>query len=199
MRCRPNAIAMALVGLACWQLGDGLWIYAKARLAHYLIADAWQQTLATGKTAKPWPWADTWPVARLQAIDHNIDLHILEGAHGSALAFGPGHMQGSAYPGTEGVSIVGGHRDTHFRFLQQLEPGDPLRITTNSGTVTSYRVVGQRIANSARAPLRVTATESQLLLITCYPFDSLRTGGPLRYVVTAVAEQSSAATDTLLR
>ena len=154
MRCRPNAIAMALVGLACWQLGDGLWIYAKARLAHYLIADAWQQTLATGKTAKPWPWADTWPVARLQAIDHNIDLYILEGAHGSALAFGPGHMQGSAYPGTEGVSIVGGHRDTHFRFLQQLEPGDPLRITTNSGTVTSYRVVGQRIANSARAPLR---------------------------------------------
>lgn len=198
MRCRPNAIAMALVGLACWQLGDGLWIYAKARLAHYLIADAWQQTLATGKTAKPWPWADTWPVARLQAIDHNIDLYILEGAHGSALAFGPGHMQGSAYPGTEGVSIVGGHRDTHFRFLQQLEPGDPLRITTNSGTVTSYRVVEQRIANSARAPLRVTATESQLLLITCYPFDSLRAGGPLRYVVTAVAEQSSATADTLL-
>lgn len=198
MRCRPSPIAMALVALACWQLGDGLWIYAKARLAQHLIADAWQQTLATGKTAKPWPWADTWPVARLQAIDHNIDLYILEGAHGSALAFGPGHMQGSAYPGTEGVSIVGGHRDTHFRFLQQLEPGDPLRITTNSGTVTSYRVVGQRIANSARAPLRVTATESQLLLITCYPFDSLRAGGPLRYVVTAVAEQSSAATDTLL-
>lgn len=198
MRCRPSPIAMALVALACWQLGDGLWIYAKARLAQYLIADAWQQTLATSRTAKPWPWADTWPVARLQAIDHNIDLYILEGAHGSALAFGPGHMQGSAYPGTEGVSIVGGHRDTHFRFLQQLEPGDPLRITTNSGTVTSYRVVEQRIANSARAPLRVTATESQLLLITCYPFDSLRAGGPLRYVVTAVAEQSSATADTLL-
>ena len=29
--------------------------------------------------------------------------------------------------------------------------------------------------------------EARLTLITCYPFDALRAGGPLRYVVTAKA------------
>ncbi|CAG0984458.1 partial sortase A, partial [Rhodocyclaceae bacterium] len=29
--------------------------------------------------------------------------------------------------------------------------------------------------------------ETRLTLITCYPFDALRAGGPLRYVVTAHA------------
>ncbi|MGI9287992.1 MAG: class GN sortase [Pseudomonadales bacterium] len=198
MRCKPSPIVIALVVLACWQMGDGLWIYAKARLAQYLIADAWQQTLATGHTMKPWPWADTWPVARLQALDKKIDLYVLAGTNGSALAFGPGHMHGSAYPGTEGVSIVGGHRDTHFRFLQQLAAGDLLKITTRSGDTSAYRVVDQHIADSTVAPLQVTRDESQLLLITCYPFDALRVGGPLRYVVTAVAEQSSVSTDTVL-
>lgn len=198
MRWTPSPIAVVLVALACWHMGDGLWIFAKARLAQYLIADAWQETLATGKAAKPWPWADTWPVARLQATDKNIDLYILEGGQGNALAFGPGHLQGSAYPGAAGVSIVGGHRDTHFRFLQKLQTGDPLLITTRSGRIMYYRVVGQHIANSAHAPLRVTSDESMLLLITCYPFESLRVGGPLRYVVTAVDQQASVSTDTML-
>ena len=129
MHCKTNNITIALVVLSVLLLGDGLWIHAKARLAQYLIADAWQETLAMGKNIKPWPWADTWPVARLQMNDA-VDLYILEGANGSALAFGPGHMRSSAYPGTAGVSIVAGHRDTHFRFLQQLVTGDLLNITT---------------------------------------------------------------------
>ncbi len=188
MHCKRKSIAILLVVMASLLLGDGLWIHAKARLAQYLIADAWRETLATGDTVKPWPWADTWPVARLQTNDA-VDLYILEGANGSALAFGPGHMQGSAYPGTEGISIVAGHRDTHFRFLQQLVTGDQLNITTRSGKTSSYRVTYKHIANSEQAPLRVSGDASQLLLITCYPFDSLHAGGPLRYVVTADAEQ----------
>ncbi len=189
MRRKFRAIAIALVVLASLLLGQGVWVHAKAQLAQHLIADAWQQTLTTGDSVKPWPWADTWPVARLQ-MGNAVDLYILEGANGSALAFGPGHLQGSAYPGVAGVSIVGGHRDTHFRFLQQVAAGDLLTVTAHNGTVSRYRVVNQHIANSALAPLRVQAEASQLLLVTCYPFDTLAVGGPLRYVVTAVAEQT---------
>ncbi len=188
MHCKPKSIVITLFVIAALLLADGLWIRAKARLAQTLIAAAWRETLATGDKVKPWPWADTWPVARLQMNDA-IDLYILEGANGSALAFGPGHMQGSAYPGTEGISIIAGHRDTHFRFLQQLVTGDRLNITTRSGNARSYRVVNLHIANSEQAPLRVSGDTAQLLLITCYPFDSLHAGGALRYVVTAAAEQ----------
>ncbi len=186
-KLRP--IAIALVVLASLLLGQGVWIHVKAQLAQHLIADAWRQTLATGDSVKPWSWADTWPVARLQ-LGNSVDLYILQGANGSALAFGPGHLQGSAFPGAAGVSIVGGHRDTHFRFLQRLTAGDLLTVTARNGTVSRYRVVNHHIANSALVPLRVHATGSQLLLVTCYPFDTLEVGGPLRYVVTAVAEQS---------
>ena len=31
------------------------------------------------------------------------------------------------------------------------------------------------------------ARQQRLTLVTCYPFDALRAGGPLRYVVTATA------------
>ena len=54
-----------LVALGAWQLGRGAWIQAKAWLAQSLIAHAWARTLSGERQAKPWPWADTWPVARL--------------------------------------------------------------------------------------------------------------------------------------
>lgn len=196
MRCKPNSIAVALVVPAVVLLGDGLWIHVKARLAQYLIADAWQKTLATGVKVKPWPWADTWPVARLQ-MNSTVDLYILEGGNGSALAFGPGHLEGSAYPGAEGVSIIGGHRDTHFRFLQGLAADDLLRVTSRNGMTNSYRVVERHIANSTMTPLRVQTDKSRLLLITCYPFNTLHAGGPLRYVVTAVVEREIDAADNV--
>ena len=58
------AIAVLLVAAGAWQLSDGLWIQAKAWLARGLIAHAWSRTLQGEARAKPWPWADTWPVAR---------------------------------------------------------------------------------------------------------------------------------------
>ncbi len=58
-----------------WQLAGGLWIDAKALLAQRLISVAWERTLIAGEAGvKPWPWADTWPVARLQVPRLQQDL-----------------------------------------------------------------------------------------------------------------------------
>ena len=107
---RYLAIIVCLLGL--WQVSAGLWIHAKAQLAQILIESAWNKTLVDQHAHKPWPWADTWPVARMHTADE--ELYILEGAQGNSLAFGPGHLQGSVLPGKKGISIIGGHRDTHF-------------------------------------------------------------------------------------
>ena len=40
-------------------------IYLKAWLAQRLLHRAWAATQAEGGPVKPWPWADTWPIARL--------------------------------------------------------------------------------------------------------------------------------------
>ena len=45
---------------------QGGWIHAKAFLAQYLLNKAFAETIVTGQPVKPWSWADTWPVARIE-------------------------------------------------------------------------------------------------------------------------------------
>ena len=101
-----------------WQLGQGAYIPAKAWLALELMQRAWVRAGNGESRATPWPWADTWPVARLTARSGAVDLIVLAGDSGRTLAFGPGHVSASAMPGDVGNAVIGGHRDTHFQFLQ---------------------------------------------------------------------------------
>ncbi len=174
-----RVLALACLGLALNQLGAGVYIQLKAALAQQLIAHAWEQPRPT----KPWPWADTRPVARLEWPTRGKSLYVLSGGQGNALAFGPAHDPASALPGTPGLSIVGGHRDTHFRFLADVEPGEQLLLHSPGGGPRHYQVSRSFIADTRRGPLR--AAGDGLLLVTCYPFDAMRSGGPLRYVVVA--------------
>ena len=89
---------------------------------------------------KPWPWADTHPVARLRAPAYDVDLLVLEGANGRTLAWGPGHVEGTATPGARGNAVVTGHRDTHFAFLREVKRGDALMVESADGTTRRYRV-----------------------------------------------------------
>ena len=189
-RLFPLPLWQVMLILALVFCADGVWIQAKAWLAQHLIAGAWAQSLHQQQPVKPWPWADTWPVARLQMPQQGVDLYVLDGSHGSALAFGPGRLHGTADPGDTGLSIVGGHRDTHFRFLRQVQAGDVFAVINNSGEQVRYQVESVRVVNSRETPLVAAADDDRLLLITCYPFDALQPGGDLRYVVSARPERA---------
>jgi len=180
------AAVLAAAGL--WLAGDGLYIRAKAVLAQHLLSRAWAETRDGAARVKPWSWADTWPVARLRAPRLGIDQIVLAGGSGRTLAFGPGHVDGTAAPGTPGLSVIGGHRDTHFRFLEDLKPDDEVTIERADGGIQRYRVTGARIVDKDRARLPVAPDRPVLVLSTCYPFDAIVPGSPLRYVVTAVAD-----------
>ena len=185
MKAKLHMLVSATLLILCmWQWGQAGWIYAKAQLAQYLINKAWQTSLVNQQSQPPWDWADTWPVARLQAPDLNVDLAVLAGADGSALAFGPGHLAGTALPGA-GASVIGGHRDTHFSFLQDLQAGDRLRVQDQRGHWHLYRVTHLQVVDSSATPLLLDHHQEQITLVTCYPFKQLRTGGPWRYLVTA--------------
>lgn len=163
---------------------NGTWIHAKAWLAQKLIQQAWAETLSGEREVRPWPWADTWPVAKLSVDDANLQYYILSGVTGNALAFGPGHYQGTAQPGTKGTTVIAGHRDTQFQFLQNLAIGDELLIENIEGRKFKYLVGNKKIINSHKENLTIDDS-SQLKLVTCYPFDAIKPGGPLRMVVTA--------------
>ena len=134
---------------------------------------------------KPWPWADTWPVARLRMQHPSVDLIVLAGASGRTLAFGPGHVTSSALPGQEGTMVLTGHRDTHFRFLRDVHPNDQLDLTASDGTTLHYRIIEQRVMDSRRESISTGQGPQELVLVTCFPFDTIQAGGPLRYVVRA--------------
>ena len=175
----------ALIALAVALLAAGFWLPAKAELAQHLLNRAWQRTTDGDTLAKPWPWADTHPVARLTLPDSDEPLTVLAGASGRNLAFAPALLDGSAPPGAHGVTVIAGHRDTHFRRLATLALGDQLSLERPDGSVLTYEVANLDVVDSERASLRLDADESIVVLVTCYPFEAVTPGGSLRYVVTA--------------
>jgi sortase A len=182
---------LAVAGV--WHVGHGVWIHAKARLGQQLLQRAWARTLAGASDARPWPWADTWPVARLRLPAHGVDLIVLDGVSGGTLAWGPGHASGSARPGAIGTAIVSGHRDTHFRFLPRVRAGDEVIVDPPDGPPVRFVVRETAVVDSRTAVVRRDADGlAALVLLTCFPFDATHPGGPLRYAVAAEAASSAA-------
>ena len=172
-------------------LVHGSWIHAKAALAQVMLEYAWQETRSGETHVRPWAWADTWPVARLQVPALGVDQIVLAGASGRTLAFGPAHLDGTAVPGAPGHSIISGHRDTHFRFMQDLTPGMEIRIQGADSRWRSYRAGEGRVIDARDARFEVASDRPTLTLVTCWPFDAIEAGGPLRYLVFAEADGGS--------
>ena len=178
-------VVSCVLAMGFWQLGQGAYIPAKAWVAQEMMQRAWRRAESGQGEAAPWPWADTFPVARLSARAGEVDLIVLEGGSGRTLAFGPGHLSASVLPGETGNSIVAGHRDTHFRFLRYLEKGDSIRIDRPDGRGHLFSITGIDVVDSRRGSIVLDTAVPMLSLVTCYPFDAPVGGGPMRYVVTA--------------
>ena len=180
---RIRYLLWSLIALGAGLLIAGFWIPVKAELAQQLLNRAWAASKDGGSGVRPWPWADTWPVARLTLPMRDRPLTVLAGASGRNLAFGPALMDGSAMPGTPGVAVIAGHRDTHFRELGELVIGDQFSIELPDGESYTYEVAAIDVVDANRSMLRLDAQESVVALVTCYPFEAVLTGGSLRYVV----------------
>lgn len=178
--------------LGVYQFSGGLYIFAKAELAQYLIANAWHKNLTSDKQHKPWPWADTYPVAEL-IIQHK-SWYVLSGASGRNLAFAPSHISSTPLPAEIGNSVIVGHRDTQFNSLKKLQMGDIIEVKTKHKhrqfKVTMLRItlhsqlqyIQNNVSNS-----NFDVEQTSLTLITCYPFDSVLPNPIHRYVVRAIA------------
>jgi sortase A len=179
---------LAAVGFtAAIFLFDSLWIPVKAELAQHLLERSWLRTLAGEPDAKPWPWADTRAVAILEVPRLGLREIVLEGSSGRNLAFGPTLVNTSQLD-ESADRILSGHRDTHFSFLKELQTGDLLRLHTTTQT-RDYRVSWLEAVDSRQQQLVIDKNIERLTLLTCYPFDAATSGGPLRWVVTAVPER----------
>jgi sortase A len=188
---RGAASALAAVGAVF--IGSAAYIPAKAALAQVLLERAWARARAGDTNAKPWPWADIKPIAKLEIPRLNRRAIVLEGASGAAMAFGPGHMENTPEIGTHGTSIVAAHRDTEFEFLGELSEGDRIAVVTADGRRHLFRMVAAKVVQadaSGLDPEEEGPTGARLALVTCYPFRGVL-HSPLRYVVIADSDGAS--------
>jgi sortase A len=177
-----TAALLALIGLVLF--GQGIWIHAKALLAQVLLDRAFAATLASGDNVKPWSWADTWPVARIEVPRLRQSAIALHSSSGQALAFGPGHVELTPEPGERGTAVYSAHRDTHFAFLGEVKIGDEIRVTRRDGAVARFVVTATSVARFDQSGIDPLAPGRNLVLSTCWPLDA-KTAGPLRYLVHA--------------
>jgi sortase A len=175
-------LALALAGLVMF--GQGAYIHAKALLAQVLLERAFEEARASGHNVKPWSWADTWPIARIEVKRLHASAIVLAGSSGQALAFGPGHVELTPDAGERGVAVYSAHRDTHFRFLRDVAIGDEIVVTRSDGGVFRYRADSSSIVRFDASGIDPVTDRYELALTTCWPFDAV-TSGPTRYVLHA--------------
>jgi sortase A len=181
---RRGLPAAILLGAGLVLVGQGLWIPAKAAVAQVLLQRAFAESLRTGTAVKPWSWADTWPVARMEVPRLQRSIIVLHSSSGQALAFGPGHVERTVEPGEPGTAVFSAHRDTHFSFLGEVTAGDEIRVTRGDGLELSFRVTHTTIERWDSADIDPGPDGRRLVLSTCWPLHA-KVAGPLRYLVHA--------------
>jgi len=179
------AALLLLLGSGGFLIGRRGYLGAKGMLAERLIDRALKAHLTDGRPHRPWSWADMHPIASLEVERLDVRRNVLRGASGESLAFGVGHVDGTALPNAPGHCVLAGHRDKGFAFLEDLRPGDSMIVRT-FGRVREYVVDGIRIVPRTATGILDPTPEDRLTLVTCYPFGGLLRS-PWRYIVTAGA------------
>jgi sortase A len=114
-------------------------------------------------------------------------MYVVPGVGVSDLKKGPGHYPDTPLPGQLGNSAIAGHRTTYgapFRRIDELEPGDAIRITMLTGDVFVYEVTGTKIVEPSDYHVVSDSdpTIATLTLTSCHPEFSARQ----RIVVRAI-------------
>jgi sortase A len=130
-------------------------------------------------------------LTRLSIPKIELDAVVVEGTTRKKLLLGPGHMQDTPAPGTEGNSVITAHRDTFFRHLVELAKGDELVVQRNGKTYT-YEVQSKRVVKPEDVSVLKPSKDSRLTLITCYPTYYIGPA-PERLVVISKLKEGEAA------
>lgn len=109
---------------------------------------------------------------------------ILQGDSSQVLRRGVGHLPNTAMPGELGNIGLAGHRDSFFRPLRQIRPGDLITLRTLKGEF-QYRVESTRVVSPSNIEVLAPTDKRELTLVTCFPFNYVG-AAPNRFVVRSV-------------
>lgn len=119
---------------------------------------------------------------KLSFKDLNKQLIVFKGADEETLKSGAGWLDTSVPIGQNGMSVIMGHRDTSFLFLQDIKVGEQIKAETLDNDYT-YVVTKIDIVKPDKVLEGNEGSKPTLRLITCYPFTYVGSA-PDRYIVT---------------
>jgi sortase A len=184
IRWGSTLIGLAL-GIAAWQFSQGKEVYFQAWLAQGLLRTAWVRTQASGHQVKPWPWANSWPLARLLVPRLSVEQIVLSHSSDGMSAFALGHLDNSVLPGELGNSVLNMRHDSYFGFLKALKLDDMLVLESPRSGRWHYQVSAIYIVDKTDTFLVKPSLNRRLTLVSCY----LCTGKEDRRRYVVVAEE----------
>jgi LPXTG-site transpeptidase (sortase) family protein len=133
-------------------------------------------------------------VARFSVPRLSLDVAVYEGVGTRTLAWGPGHLPGTALPGEEGTrnpSVIAVPRDAGSALVEQMRVGDGVDIRSPFG-LKRYRVSELSVVPADRLHFRPT-DRCRVAVVTPYPANEVGPA-PLRLAVLLdpVADENAA-------
>lgn len=122
-------------------------------------------------------------VGRIEIPRLGVSAVVRAGSDARTLRLAVGHIPGTALPGDAGNVGLAAHRDTFFRRLGDIRPGDEVRVVTPDGTFV-YRVEGSKVVEPSDVWVLDPTARPALTLVTCYPFTYIGSA-PQRFIVRA--------------
>lgn len=115
----------------------------------------------------------------------SLAVPVLQGTDDLTLNRAVGRIPGTARIGaSKGNLGIAGHRDSFFRGLKDVGPGDTIELETLWNTLT-YQISDITITTPEDVSVLQRSDDGMLTLVTCYPFYFVG-HAPKRYIVTAV-------------
>jgi len=154
------------------------WHLSRRTLLQYRAQNLWQKARETGG-----PMHEDEPLAWLRGPAGLSTLVVL-GATEKNLHASPAWSLDGAMPDEDGLAMVFGHRDGHFRRLKNLSRGDKLEMETLHATRT-FEVARIEIVDKTSLHRDLARGEEmgyELVLVTCFPF-RYAGAAPKRYLV----------------
>jgi sortase A len=131
----------------------------------------------------PPPLVEGGVIGEIQVPRLHLKAIVVQGDSHTILRRAVGHIPETALPGTPGNVALAGHRDTFFRPLRNIRPGDAITLKTPAGDF-QYLVESTQVVPASNVDVLNGTPVPTLTLITCFPFDYLG-AAPSRFVVRA--------------
>jgi sortase A len=178
----------SLLGGACFFFG-AFGILALGYAGFVLVDSRAYQTLETKKfsqaalLSEPPTVVEGDVIGELQVPRLGLDVIVVQGDSPASLRRAVGHLANSAMPGEPGNVALAGHRDTFFRALRDIQPGDEIRFKGRERSF-DYLVESIKVVGPTDMYVLESLTGHELTLLTCFPFYYVGPA-PKRFVVHA--------------